>query len=256
MSSPCTQFVVVVPAAGVGKRMQAQCPKQYLTIEQHTILEHTVFKLLSHPLITHVVIAISKGDEYFQDTALHSHQNISVVDGGAERVDSVLSGLLSINSNDFPWVMVHDAARPCVDLDDISALIEQSQTNNCGGLLAYPVRDTMKKAQPVSAQATHQVEQTIERENLWHALTPQLYKTNELISAIPQALKDKIAITDESSAIEYAGLHSLLVEGNGNNIKITRPDDLTLASFILSQQNKPVDLSVNKNSHSVSQKVK
>ncbi|XPF94050.1 2-C-methyl-D-erythritol 4-phosphate cytidylyltransferase [Colwellia sp. RE-S-Sl-9] len=256
MSSPCQQFVVVVPAAGVGKRMQAQCPKQYLTIEQHTILEHTVFKLLSHPLITHVVIAISKGDEYFQDTALPSHPNISVVHGGAERVDSVLAGLLSINSNHFPWVMVHDAARPCVDLDDISALIAQTQINNCGGLLAYPVRDTMKKAQSVNVQAFHQVEQTIERDNLWHALTPQLYKTNELISAITQALKDKIAITDESSAIEYVGLNSLLIEGNGHNIKITRPDDLMLANFILSQQTKPVDLSVNKDSHSTSQKVK
>jgi len=270
MSPLCKQFVVVVPAAGVGKRMQTQCPKQYLTIAQQTILEHTVFKLLSHPLITHVVIAISEGDEYFKDTALSAHSNVSVVHGGAERVDSVLAGLQSINSEDFPWVMVHDAARPCVSLDDISALIEQTQKNNCGGLLAYPVRDTMKKArsvntlsintQPINSELIktasikkEMVETTIEREDLWHALTPQLYKTNELISAISQALENKITITDESSAIEYAGFGSLLVEGNGNNIKITRPDDLTLASFILSQQNAEHTTST---THTISQKVK
>lgn len=244
MSPHCQKFIVVVPAAGVGKRMQAQCPKQYLTIDEQTILEHTVLKLLSHPLITDVVVVISKEDEYFSSTSLSSHQNISVVHGGEERVDSVLAGLLSIDVDEFPWVMVHDAARPCVDLKDISSLIEQTQTKSCGGLLAFPVRDTMKKARAVHSQVTnvkHQphsqmVEETIERENLWHALTPQLYKTNELISAILKALKDKITITDESSAIEYMGLGSLLVEGNSNNIKITRPDDLTLARFILSQQ--------------------
>jgi 2-C-methyl-D-erythritol 4-phosphate cytidylyltransferase len=260
MSPICEKFVVVVPAAGVGKRMKAQCPKQYLSIDQQTILEHTVFRLLSHPLIAHVVIAISEGDEYFKDTALNVNSNISVVHGGAERVDSVLAGLHSINSEDFPWVMVHDAARPCVSLDDISALIDQTQRNNCGGLLAYPVRDTMKKARSVHSHQKNiastnkeMVEKTIEREDLWHALTPQLYKTNELISAISQALQSNITITDESSAIEYAGFGSLLVEGNGNNIKITRPDDLTLASFILSQQNAEQTKST---IHKISQKVK
>jgi len=243
MNSHCNEFVVVVPAAGVGKRMKAQCPKQYLTIEKRTILEHTVLKLLSHPLIKHVVIAISKGDEYFEDTRLNNHPEISVVNGGAERVDSVLAGLNSINSDNFPWVMVHDAARPCISLHDISLLIEQTQQSNCGGLLAYPVRDTMKQARSVNTQPINtedvqkeMVEKTISREHLWHALTPQLYKTEELISAISQALEDEVTITDESSAIEYAGLGSLMVEGNSNNIKITRPDDLSLASFILSQQ--------------------
>lgn len=234
MGSISKKIIAVVPAAGVGKRMKSQCPKQYLTIKNQTILEHTVFKLLSHPLIEHVVIAISKGDEYFQDTALTSYQNISVVDGGAERVDSVLAGLLSINTEVFPWVMVHDAARPCVDLDDISTLISKTQQSNCGGLLVAPVRDTMKKS--YTKNGTALVERTVERENLWHALTPQLYRTLELIYAITKALKNNIVITDESSAVEYAGYKSLLVEGKANNIKITRPDDLSLATFILSQQ--------------------
>lgn len=234
MSAPSKNIIAVVPAAGVGKRMQSQSPKQYLTINNQTILEHTVFKLLSHPLIEHVVIAISEGDEYFQDTKLTSHQHISVVEGGAERVDSVLAGLLSIDADIFPWVIVHDAARPCVELDDISALIFETQQHNCGGLLAAPVRDTMKKSH-IKNNITV-VEQTVEREGLWHALTPQLYRTAELISAITTALKNNMVITDESSAIEYAGYRSLLVEGKANNIKITRPDDLALATFILAQQ--------------------
>lgn len=247
MGSNCKKFAVVVPAAGVGKRMQAQCPKQYLSIGHQTILEHTVLKLLSHPLIKHVVIAISQGDEYFADTTLSSNEDVSIVDGGAERVNSVLAGLLNLNVKEFPWVMVHDAARPCVSLDDISTLIEQTQENNCGGLLAYPVRDTIKKDRSVKAQSltlsstnSQMVEQTIDRETLWHALTPQLYKTSELILAISKALANKITITDESSAIEYAGYGSLLVEGSSNNIKITRPEDLALASFILSEQSKNV----------------
>jgi|GEM_PF-1734 len=262
MTIMCNNFVAIVPAAGVGKRMQTRCPKQYLMIENKTILEHTVDKLLSHPLVTHVVIAISAGDEYFKDSALSSQANITVVQGGAERVNSVLAGLLSVNLDEYPWVMVHDAARPCVELSDITQLINDTQQADTGGLLAYPVRDTMKKSLSVNAQSTNanltgtqsksinsavihstknnsavKVKQTIERKNLWHALTPQLYKTEELILAITKALNDKVTITDESSAIEYAGFESLLVEGNSNNIKITRPDDLLLANFIFSQQN-------------------
>jgi len=234
MSNIDEKIVAIVPAAGVGKRMQAQCPKQYLTIQDKTILEHTVNKLLSHPLIAHVVIAISQGDEYFQDTQLGTQANVSVVDGGAERVDSVLAGLLSIDASYYSWAMVHDAARPCVDDEDISALISKTHQQNCGGLLAVPVRDTMKKSY-VNAADT-KVETTIDRENLWHALTPQLYRTKELIQAITSALSNNVTITDESSAIEYAGYTSLLVEGKSSNIKITRPDDLSLATFILSQQ--------------------
>lgn len=238
MTRCCNQFVAVVPAAGVGKRMNTNSPKQYLSIQDKTILEHTVSKLLSHELIFHVVISISEGDEYFQETSLADNPNVSVAFGGKERVDSVLAGLKSINSDNYPWALVHDAARPCVNLSDISQLIKQTQQQQSGGLLAMPVRDTMKKSQ---SQSTNQkiiptVEQTVDRENLWHALTPQLYKTNELIDAITQAQKNKVVITDESSAMEYAGYTSILVEGRGDNIKITRPDDLVLAHFILSQQ--------------------
>lgn len=240
MIDRCNQFVVVVPAAGVGKRMQAQCPKQYLLIQNKTILEHTVYKLLSHDLIKHVVISISVADEYFKDISLSNHPNVSVVYGGSERVDSVLAGLNSIDASTYPWVMVHDAARPCVDLSDISTLIDQTQQLQIGGLLSTPVKDTIKQSKICVNQndktSYPNVDKTIDRNSLWHALTPQLYRTNELINAISTAKKNNIEITDESSAIEAVGLNSVLVEGRGDNIKITRPDDLALASFILSQQ--------------------
>jgi len=227
-------FIVVVPAAGVGKRMQSQCPKQYLTIDGTTILEHTVTRLLSHDAIGKVIIALGKNDEYFVDTSLAKNTNVSIVIGGDERVDSVLAALKSIKKKQYPWVLVHDAARPCVTHRDISALIENTLAINMGGLLAMPVRDTMKRGSRVQDKSL--VEQTVERNELWHALTPQMYRSVELQSAIEQALSENVDITDESSAMEYAGFSSALVEGSGDNIKITRPDDLAFAEFILSKQ--------------------
>ena len=227
------QFVVIVPAAGVGKRMLASCPKQYLEINNQSILTHTTNLLLSHPKIAKVIIVLSNGDEYFAQTGLAENSNVITVTGGKERVDSVLNGLHAIDVEKYPWVLVHDAARPCVTHSDIDKLIDQCIVNNCGGLLAAQVVDTMKKN---SEQRPYTVGATIERSNLWHAFTPQMYKTVELKQAIEQALKQGKEITDESSAIELAGLPSLLVLGRRDNIKITRPEDLVLATFYLEQQ--------------------
>lgn len=227
------QIIAVVPAAGVGKRMLANCPKQYLTIYNDTILAHTVNRLLNHHQIKKVIICLSKNDEYFTETGLASHPDVLIAEGGKERVDSVLNGLKLVNSDNHPWVLVHDAARPCVTHHDIDALIAECITHNCGGLLAAPVRDTMKRSDH------HQfVQHTVERSHLWHALTPQMYKTEELKVAIEQALLSEHKITDESSAIELAGLPSLLVSASSENIKITHPDDLAFAEFILAKQQK------------------
>lgn len=233
-------FIAIVPAAGVGKRMKANCPKQYLQINNETILHHTVMRLLSHPRICKVIIAVSENDQYFCNSALAEHQDILRVKGGAERVDSVLSGLKSVDAAINPWVLVHDAARPCVSIDDIDQLISQCLQNNCGGILATPVRDTMKRGTCVNSNTKGNnstlIENTVEREQLWHALTPQLYKTTELTLSIEQALTSGVNITDEASAIEYANLPSLLVEGSSENIKITHPNDLALAEFYLNKQ--------------------
>lgn len=231
-------LIAVVPAAGVGKRMQAHCPKQYLTFLGRTVLEHTVERLLAHPKITRVIIALGADDEYFPQLSLANNPQVSTVVGGKERVDSVLAGIKNINVEEFSWVLVHDAARPCVSHDDISKLISNCFSTQIGGLLATPVRDTMKRSQTKNSlnKVLDLVQCTEPRENLWHALTPQMYQVNELISAIENALKKELTITDESSAIEFANLPSQLIEASSDNIKITRPDDLALAEFIVMKQ--------------------
>lgn len=228
-------LAVVIPAAGVGKRMQANCPKQYLTINDKTILEHTVERLLTYPAIKLIVIALGENDEYFPNTSLFNQPNIKTVIGGKERVDSVLAGLSILNAKEFPWVLVHDAARPCVTVKDIDKLVNNCLLHNIGGLLASPVSDTIKQANQALPLT---VEKTIDRNALWQAYTPQMYPTIQLLTAIEQGLCSASVITDESSAIENLGLSSLLVQGQSNNIKITQPDDLLMAAFILEQQKK------------------
>lgn len=259
MSSIAHSITVVIPAAGVGKRMQADCPKQYLMINEYTILEHTVYRLLSHPNIDNVIIALGDKDEYFPATSLYHHKSVKTVVGGKERVDSVLAGLKSIDTNTDVWVMVHDAARPCVTHADITQLITTCITNRQGGLLGSQVRDTMKQSQPMKQQHSNHVKcsvvaNTIDRSALWHAFTPQMYQKDELIHAIESALNNGQTITDESSAIEMIGLSSLLIEGRSDNIKITRQDDLAMATFILQQQSIVNDPLVNNMNTQVKEK--
>lgn len=233
------KFIAIVPAAGVGKRMQANCPKQYLCINNETILSHTVMRLLSHPLISQVIVAVGANDQYFAESSLAHHKDIIRVTGGTERVDSVLNGLKAVDRNIYPWVLVHDAARPCVTHQDIDKLISECLTNDYGGILATPVRDTMKRGVQAKDNAKDEnitILNTVERDQLWHALTPQMYKTGELTRAIEQALENGGNITDEASAIEQAKLPSLLISASSENIKITQPNDLALAEFYLNKQ--------------------
>lgn len=235
------KFIAIVPAAGVGKRMQANCPKQYLRINNETILSHTVMRLLNHPLISQVIVALGTDDQYFAESQLAHHKDIIRVNGGTERVNSVLNGLKAVDRDKYPWVLVHDAARPCVSHQDIDKLITQCLSNDYGGILATPVRDTMKRGLLTKDNAkggSNIIESTVEREQLWHALTPQMYKTDELTLAIEQALENSLKITDEASAIEQANLPSLLVSASSENIKITHPNDLALAEFYLNKQAK------------------
>ncbi|USD65671.1 2-C-methyl-D-erythritol 4-phosphate cytidylyltransferase [Vibrio sp. SCSIO 43136] len=225
-------FTVVVPAAGVGSRMQASVPKQYLTLLDKTILEHTVERLLSHPRIEQVVVAVSDTDPYFTESPLAQHSQVVRVSGGKERADSVLSGLsyLAENSDNSDWILVHDAARPCVQLADIDALIEGATSHPVGGILAAPVRDTMKRT-----NEKVQISQTVDRNNLWHALTPQMFKLQPLKEALEQALEQGVAITDEASALEWKGEQPQIVAGRSDNLKVTQPEDLALAEFYLTR---------------------
>jgi len=227
-------FWVVVPAAGSGRRMRSEIPKQYLSIDGHTVLEHTLHRLSQHPAITEIVVAVAADDPYWSKQHLDwVARPITTVTGGNERCDSVLSGLraLANRAQDSDWVLVHDAARPCVRINDIQTLINQCATDAVGGLLAIPVRDTMKLA-----DASGKVEKTVAREQLWHALTPQMFRYGKLVKALEQAQQKGIHVTDEAMAMELAGLQAKLVEGHADNIKITRPEDLTLAAFYLREQ--------------------
>lgn len=232
MSSTTQMSVIaVVPAAGVGSRMKADRPKQYLQIQGHSVLEHTVEKLLRHPMVNKVVIAITDGDPYYPQLVLANHPDVIRVSGGKERADSVLSALQYIEQHQLAeWVLVHDAARPCFELEDVDRLIKTAELNQLGGILAAPVRDTMKRA-----DREQNIDHTVEREALWHALTPQMFKTQQLTHALTQALANGIAITDEASAMEWLGEKPALVQGRADNIKITQPEDLALAEFYLNR---------------------
>ena len=222
--------IAVVPAAGVGSRMKADRPKQYLKINGKTILEHTVEKLLAHPQVSQIVVAISDDDPYYPELPLTQNPQVIRVAGGSERADSVLSALDYIEKQQLgDWVMVHDAARPCVQLSDIDKLISRAMSHDVGAILAAPVRDTMKRG------AQGQIDHTVERADLWHALTPQMFRAEPLWNVLSEALQQGVSITDEASAFEWKGFSPALVAGRSDNFKITQPEDLALAEFYLSQ---------------------
>ncbi|MBL7637648.1 2-C-methyl-D-erythritol 4-phosphate cytidylyltransferase [Atlantibacter hermannii] len=229
MASSCADVIAVVPAAGIGSRMQSDCPKQYLTIGDHTILEHAVASLLRHPRVGRVIVAVSPADKLFDALPLARDPRVTRVDGGRERADSVLAGLKI--AGDAAWVLVHDAARPCLHPDDLDALLAITAHSRVGGILAAPVRDTMKRGEPGTALIAH----TVERIDLWHALTPQLFPLELLRDCLIRALNEGATITDEASALEHCGYHPELVAGRGDNIKVTRPEDLALAAFYLTR---------------------
>ncbi|GAA3541109.1 2-C-methyl-D-erythritol 4-phosphate cytidylyltransferase [Zobellella aerophila] len=219
-------FTAVVPAAGVGRRMAAPLPKQYLALAGKTVLEHTLSRLLAHRAIERIIVAIGPEDDTFSRLPLAADPRISWVHGGAERADSVLNALQRVSSD---FVLVHDAARPCLAQADLDALLA-SGTQADGAILASRVRDTMKRGDGWGSIA-----HTVSRDDLWHALTPQCFPTVPLRQALVQALNTGVEITDEASAMELAGFRPRLVEGRADNIKITRPEDLALAAFFLQQ---------------------
>ena len=220
-------FTVVVPAAGIGSRMGASCPKQYLPLAGKFLIEHTLERLLAHPRIERVVVALAADDDFFQTLPVASHPRLMTTTGGCERADSVLNGLSLVESE---WVLVHDAARPCITHQDIDRLIHAGLAGG-GAILGSRVRDTMKRS-----DAAGYIQKTVDRDQLWHALTPQFFRTTLLRDAIQQGQSQGLPITDEASAMELAGWRPLMVEGRADNIKVTRPEDLALAALFLSQQ--------------------
>ncbi len=214
---------VVVPAAGLGARMESGRPKQYIDVVGKTILEHTLTRILGlRP--DKLVLVVSREDNLFKSIPAVDQCEIAI--GGISRIDSVLSGLKKLHIDSDDWVMVHDAVRPCVRTADILLLCNEVRDHETGGLLAIPVTDTVKRADK------NLVVGTIDRSQLWLAQTPQLFRYGILLQALQAAPS---GATDESSAVEALGHQPIMVQGHSDNIKVTTQDDLSMATFYLSQ---------------------
>jgi len=228
-----SKYWALVPAAGIGSRMNSNTPKQYLHLAGKTVIEHTLDRLADVTQLSGIIVALSEEDDYWEDVCLPEAMPVSVVAGGVERYLSVFNALqyLLIVADSQDWVLVHDAARPCVRSKDIQNLIERVSTHEVGGLLGLPVRDTMKRT-----DANQQINTTVNRDSLWHALTPQMFRLGDLMVALQYVIDNDSPVTDDASAMELSGQSPLMVEGHADNIKITRPQDLQLAELFIRQQ--------------------
>lgn len=223
----------VVPAAGIGARMGAGLPKQYLTLAGRTVAEHTVNRLLAFAPIREVVVAVADGDPWWPELSVSRHRRVRTVTGGASRAESVRAGLAAVLERDpDARVLVHDMARPLVRLSDIQALVEavagEGGAGEQGAILALPVNDTIKQGDGDS-----RIVATLDRNHIWRALTPQLFEARALFEALAGG---DAGVTDDASAMEAAGGRPALVAGHADNIKITVPGDLALARFYLRAQ--------------------
>jgi len=222
----------VVPAAGASRRLGGSVPKQYLPLAGRRVIEHTLEVLLSHAAISGGAVALSPDDTQWQTLPAALRDRVTTTNGGRERCHSVLEGLRALTSaEDEDWVLVHDAARPCLGSADLTRLIETCSGDAVGGLLALPVADTLKLEDGLG-----RVGRTVPRERLWRAQTPQMFRRGMLTSALDQAIGDGELPGDEAAVIERLGLRPLLVEGSPLNIKITHPADLAFAANVLANR--------------------
>lgn len=218
----------VIPAAGTGLRMAADIPKQYLRIGGRTLLEISAQTLLQVPGMASLTIALHPEDDRARHLPLLQDSRIAFVTGGKERADSVLAALQAIPAGRDEWVLVHDAARPGLSLTDVQQLVERVLGPGHGGILALPVVDTVKRA-----DGEGRVAATLERNRLWRAQTPQMFRLGELTHALQQAVASGQDVTDEASAMEMSGHPVQLVPGSAGNLKVTMPEDLALAAWYL-----------------------
>ncbi len=227
------RFWALIPAAGVGTRMGADVPKQYLSLMDKPVIVHSLERVSAHPRIGRVLVILAPHDTWWRQLDLDHGPRLRRVDGGAERCHSVLNGLRALQgeAGEDDWVLVHDAARPCVHPVDIARLIDELADHPVGGILGLAVRDTMKRTDPAG-----NVRETVRREGLWHALTPQMFRFGLLTRALTETIAAGELVTDEAQAIELLGEVPRIVEGRPDNIKITRPEDMALAELFLRRQ--------------------
>lgn len=228
----------IIPAAGMSRRMGTAVPKQYLPLKNSTVLEASMSCFLRHPQIIGVVVALHAEDTSWSNLNISTDKSIHSLVGGETRAQSVYFSLNRViemsESNDF--VLVHDAARPCLSYPDLDLLIQKLQQDEVGGILATPIIDTIKQATRINANI--QVSKTIDRTHLWQALTPQMFRIEVLHKALNYCFNNNIEVTDEASAVEAIGRSVKVIEGRSDNIKITRPEDIRLAESILQYQNE------------------
>jgi 2-C-methyl-D-erythritol 4-phosphate cytidylyltransferase len=235
-SAQVANAYALVPAAGSGSRMGIAAPKQYLELGQRPLLYHALRALAADRRIDRIFVVLAPGDEHFTriDRQALGSRVTPLYCGGKTRAASVFNGLLAardtIEASD--WVLVHDAARPCLGSEELDRLFGELEDDETGGLLAVPVADTLKRANRDSRVAG-----TEPRDNLWLAQTPQMFRYRLLIEALRAA--DPAVATDEARAIEGLGLKPRLVMGSATNIKVTFPEDLALAELILRNREAP-----------------
>ncbi|CAB0149859.1 2-C-methyl-D-erythritol 4-phosphate cytidylyltransferase [Pseudidiomarina piscicola] len=222
------QVAAVLPAAGVGRRMQSEIPKQYLQLGDATVLQWTVRALNQDPRVTKIYIATSAADPYFSTLHFDSRCTIQRVDGGATRAASVAAGVRAAATDGFQWVAVHDAARPCLGAAELSSVLDAALSDSVGALLALPVADTLKHA-----DGQQRCDKSIAREYLWQAQTPQVFRTAELLRGWLKFGTEHHEFTDEASVLEALGQRPKLVIGRRSNFKITQPGDEEIARLLL-----------------------
>jgi 2-C-methyl-D-erythritol 4-phosphate cytidylyltransferase/2-C-methyl-D-erythritol 2,4-cyclodiphosphate synthase len=230
MDHVATRCWVVIPAAGRGERMGASIPKQYLPLAGATVLEHAMRPFLGHPRVVGIVVVVARDDARWPTLECSRHSIVTSAIGGGTRMTSVLSGLDSLQGQAAAddWVLVHDAARPCLLREDIDRLIATLSQDDVGGLLALPVTDTLRREQTNGRGAG-----TVERDRLWRAQTPQMFRFAPLRAALQAAVQRATHVTDEAAAMEAMGASPRLVEGSTRNLKITQGEDLALAEALL-----------------------
>lgn len=220
----------VVPAAGRGERFGGRIPKQYAMLHGRPVIAWSVAALLAERSIARVLVVLAKGDRRWRSIAESRDPRVSTCVGGERREHSVANALAALAgvARERDWVIVHDAARPCLRREDLRSLLAATRADPVGGLLAVPVSDTLKKL-----GAGGRSERTVSRDGLWRALTPQVFRYGLLARAMGLCIERERIVTDEASAIEALGLRPLLVRGHADNVKVTEADDRDLAEAIL-----------------------
>ena len=223
---------VIVPAAGRGARIGAPLPKQYLPLLNQTVIEITLARLLTLNNVKKIIVSLHPEDHHWQTLLCAQHPKIQAIIGGKERSDSVLAALkhLQQQAKDTDWALVHDAARACIMTEIIESMLTALKDDDVGGILAIPSDDTLKQV------TDRRVHSTLNRQIIWRAQTPQVFRYGLLYRCLRQAVADNRPITDDASAVEIAGYQPKILPGCKDNIKITRPEDLRFAEFILQQQ--------------------